>query len=65
MKKNKILVDRIELTKEEIAKRQNFNEIIQKINFSKSMLKSPWFYGAIGFSALLGFIILLSTNFVL
>jgi len=62
MKKIKIIVDRNELSKEEIAKRRNFNEIIQKINFSKSLLKSPWFYGAIGFSALLGFIITLSKN---
>lgn len=62
MKKIKIIVDRIEPSKEEIIKRRNFNEIIQKINFSKSLLRSPYFYGAIGFSGLLGFIIALSTN---
>jgi hypothetical protein len=56
MKKIKILVDRIEPSKEDILKRRNFDEVIQRVNRSKSLLRSPWFYGAIGFSSMLGLI---------
>lgn len=58
MNKIKVVVNRIEPSKEEILKRRNFDEIIRKINFSKSILMSPWFYGAIGLSGFLGFVLL-------
>lgn len=55
MRKIKVIVNRIEPSTEEILKKRNFEEIIQKVNYSKYLLKSPWFYGAIGFSSILGF----------
>jgi hypothetical protein len=58
MSKIKIIIDRIEPAQQEILKRKNFDEVIRKYNFSKSILRSPWFYGAIGFSGILGFVFL-------
>jgi hypothetical protein len=58
MNKIKISVNRVEPSTKEVLQRQNFDEVIRKYNFSKSMLRSPWFYGAIGFSGILGFILL-------
>ena len=57
MKKIKVNVNRIELSKEVILKNRNFDELIQKVNFSSVILRSPWFYGVIGISGLLGFIL--------
>jgi hypothetical protein len=57
MKKIKVNVNRIELSKEVILKNRNFDEIIQKVNFSSVMLRNPWFYGVIGISGFLGFIL--------
>ena len=57
MKKIKVNVNRIELSKEVILKNRNFDELIQKVNFSSVILRSPWFYGVIGISGFLGFIL--------
>jgi hypothetical protein len=58
MSKIQIIIDRKEPSNEEISKRKNFDEIMRKINLSRSLLRSPWFYGAIGFSGILSFILL-------
>jgi hypothetical protein len=54
----KITVNRKEPSQQEILKRRDFNQILRKFNFSRSVLISPWFYGAIGFSGVLTFIFL-------
>lgn len=59
MSKIKITINRVEPSTQEILKRRNFDEIIRKFNFSRSILRSPWFYGAIGFSGILGFVLIL------
>jgi hypothetical protein len=56
MSKIKITINRIDPSSQEILKKRNFDEVIHKFNFSKSILISPWFYGAIGFSVILGFV---------
>lgn len=53
----KLLIDRKSPSKSTIQKRQNFEEILNKLP-KKSPFVSPWFYGAIGFSSVLFFIIL-------
>lgn len=59
MSKIKITINRVEPSTQEILKRRNFDEVIRKFNFSRSILRSPWFYGAIGFSGILGFVLIL------
>ena len=54
----KLLVDRQFPSKETIANRRNFNEILDALP-KKKTINSPWFYGAIGFSTVL-FLILLN-----
>jgi len=49
----KILVNRSQPSKAEIAKRQDFNYILSALP-KKNLLYSPWFYGAMGFSSLAG-----------
>ena len=53
----KLLIDRQFPSKESIANRQNFNEILDALPKEKSF-NSPWFYGAIGFSTVLLLILL-------
>jgi len=53
----KLLVDRQFPSKEAIANRRNFNEILDALP-KKKTINSPWFYGAIGFSTVLLLILL-------
>lgn len=53
----KLLIDRQFPSKEAIANRQNFNEILDALP-KKNIINSPWFYGAIGFSTVLLLILL-------
>jgi len=53
----KLLIDRQFPSKESIAKRQNFNEVLDALPKKKS-LNSPYSYGAIGFSTVLILILL-------
>ena len=55
----KLLIDRQFPSKESIAKRQNFNEVLDALPKKKS-LNSPYFYGAIGFSTVLILILLMA-----
>ena len=53
----KLLVNRKEPSRNEIANRQDFETVLVNIRKVKS-LNSPWFYGAIGFSTVLLLILL-------
>ncbi len=61
MKKNKIVVDRPNLTSESINKHQDFDKVLKGANHVKpSFWKSPWFYGPVGL-ATVGLLITMST----
>ena len=53
----KLLIDRQLPSSETIAKRRDFNEILDALPKKKTM-NSPWFYGAIGFSTVFLLILL-------
>jgi hypothetical protein len=54
----KILVNRTQPSALDIAKRQDFNNILSALP-KKKIYTSPWFYGAIGFSTLAGLFLFL------
>ncbi|NBU91969.1 MAG: hypothetical protein EBS17_03915 [Flavobacteriia bacterium] len=55
----KWLIDRSIPSKAAIENRQDFEKILKQIP-SRYTFNSPWFYGAIGFSSILIFAILIS-----
>jgi hypothetical protein len=58
MQKIKIIVDGFEPSKNEINSKQNFSKVLKKYQNSRPIIfKNPWFYGIIGLSSLLFFIL--------
>jgi len=57
----KFLIDRKIPSRLTIKNRQDFETILRKVPKHKS-LNNPWFYGAIGFSSLILFLIFLSVS---
>jgi hypothetical protein len=55
----KILVNRTQPSALDIAKRQDFNNILSALP-KKKIYTSPWFYGAMGFSSLAGLFYLIA-----
>ena len=54
----KCLIDRKMPSKENVAKRQDFDAVLKKVPRNYP-INSPWFYGAIGFSSVLILILLI------